>query len=57
MHFLVPLGITYSEAILCGNTLEFLDHVYFDLIDLDQYETYHNYITFGSFRYWILCDI
>ena len=22
IHFLVPLGITYSDSILCGNTLD-----------------------------------
>ena len=25
IHFLVPLGITYSDALHCGNTLENMD--------------------------------
>ena len=26
IHFLVPLGITYSEALHCGNTLDQIYH-------------------------------
>ena len=55
IHFLVPLGITYSDTILCGNALENMDHVYQDLINFDQYETYHNCFTFGNFLYWASC--
>ena len=26
IHFLVPLGITYSDSLLCGNTLDQIYH-------------------------------
>jgi len=53
---LCEVSVIYFEAILCGNTLENMDHVYFDLIDLVQYETHHNCFTFGNFLYWPFCS-
>ena len=46
IHFLVPLGITYSDSLLCGNTL---DQIYWYANQIKNYETNTSSNSFRSF--------